>query len=47
MKRSNFNTFTIVWGGVLQGKEASVRFVSETSERRSEVRLIGGDSYGC
>lgn len=27
-------------------KEASVRFVSETSERRSEVRLIGGDSYG-
>lgn len=26
-------------------KEASVRFVSETSERRSEVRLIGGDSY--
>lgn len=36
MKRSNFNTFTM-WGGVLQGKEASVRFVSETSERRSEV----------
>lgn len=24
-----------------------VRAVSETSERRSEVRLIGGDSYGC
>lgn len=36
MKRSNFNTFT-TWGGVLQRKEASVRFVSETSERRSEV----------
>ena len=34
MKRSNFNT---PWGGVLQRKEASVRFVSETSERRSEV----------
>ena len=27
-------------------KEASVRFVSETLERGSEVRLIGGDSYG-
>jgi len=40
------------FGGVLRysehrGKEASVRFVSETSERGSEVRLIGGDSYGC
>ena len=47
MKRSNFNTFTIVGGGVLQGKEASVRFVSDDlRERRSEVRLIGGDSYG-
>ena len=44
MKRSKFNTFTM-WGGVLQGKEASVRFVSDkTSERRSEVGLIGGDS---
>ena len=37
------------WGGGTPQyrKEASVRFVSETSERRSEVRLIGGDSYGC
>ena len=34
-----------LWG-VLLRKEASVRFVSETSERGSEVRLIGGDSYG-
>lgn len=36
------------WGGYssICRKEASVRFVSETSERRSEVRLIGGDSYG-
>ena len=35
--------------GVLLRKEASVRFVSDDriEERRSEVRLIGGDSYGC
>lgn len=36
------------WGGTPQyRKEASVRFVSETLERGSEVRLIGGVSYGC
>lgn len=36
---SKFNALTIFGGGVLRGKEASVRFrlVSETSERRSEA----------
>ena len=36
------------FGGVLLSTERRqcVRAVSETSERRSEVRLIGGDSYG-
>ena len=39
----------VTLGGVLLSTERRqcVRAVSETSERRSEVRLIGGDSYGC
>ena len=40
----------VTLGGVQRYTErrASVRNLSsETSERRSEVRLIGGDSYGC
>ena len=47
LNTSKFNALTI-FGGVLHRKEASVRYrlVSEISERRSEVRLIGGDSYG-
>ena len=48
MNTSKIKAFRIFGGGTTQiRKEASVRFVSETSERRSEVRLIGGDSYGC
>lgn len=48
LNTSKINTLAI-FGGVLHRKEASVRYrlVSETSERRSEVRQIGGDSYGC
>lgn len=47
MKHSKIKALRKFVGGVLQERRASVRFVSETSERRSEVRLIGGDSYGC
>lgn len=36
-----------MWGGYFSERRQCVRAVSETSERRSEVRLIGGDSYGC
>ena len=34
-------------GGYSSERRQCVRAVSETLERGSEVRLIGGDSYGC
>ena len=46
----NMNKIIVnMWGGYssIYRKEASVRFVSDDLERRSEVRRKGVTPYGC
>lgn len=47
MKRSNFNTFTIVGGGTTEERRQALGLSPRLPKGGQRYRLIGGDSYGC